>query len=397
MIGRTVRLELNRFDEIPPTLRADSSSDKAVSHVLVDLGRLYHHYYFDTWESQPPDPNPAQFEPLRFLTEGPDFRFQGSGLGASSTAKKQKSNELGQAFCRWFLYEHVGLTYFAHISNVLNRPAHPGFRGLRIVRSSGGGDAPDYLCARKTRGVYLAEAKGRYSSIGFGSKEFASWRSQFEHVLVFDRNNKPRRLKGYIVATRYGTERNVKSVMTTLFAEDPVTPGENDFDDDETQGPNARVAIISTHYSNIFGRLGLRLFAASLRQGFSVPRELSPRAVIWQCLVPPLQGRKFIGGYFTMPGISWESKLGTFIPDNPFVLPPPEPTFFGVELGIAQLLVRATYGEQALLQNIPQMEEADNERMSNFSALRDGTVLAPLDYFRPVVFDFILPSGDGTR
>jgi hypothetical protein len=87
------------------------------------------------------------------------------------------------------LADHFGIAYFAHMNDVLDKSAHPAFGGMR-VECVCRGDVPDYLCAER-RQVSLAEAKGRFSSVGFDTAAFEKWRSQFTRVRVVDSQNIP--------------------------------------------------------------------------------------------------------------------------------------------------------------------------------------------------------------
>ena len=91
--------------------------------LLVPLASLYHHYYLDSHGKDRPNPDPAQFEHLQFLLPTNDFRIQGDGIGVSTSVRRHRSNELGHAFCRWFLHDHLNITYFAHMEHVLSRKA----------------------------------------------------------------------------------------------------------------------------------------------------------------------------------------------------------------------------------------------------------------------------------
>src|SRR5262249_28731466 len=71
----------------------------------------------------PPNPDPAHFEHLSFFCPVPHLRLRGEGIGSSLAFRISRSNDLGQAFCRWFLYTHLNITYFAHMHTLLNKPA----------------------------------------------------------------------------------------------------------------------------------------------------------------------------------------------------------------------------------------------------------------------------------
>ncbi|PYU02410.1 MAG: hypothetical protein DMG38_00410 [Acidobacteria bacterium] len=111
------------------------------------------------------------------------------------------------------------------MSDVLGKSTHAAFGGMRVERVCRG-DVPDYLCARGVVEPLLAEAKGRFSSIGFGTAAFKGWRSQFTRIRVVDAANVPRNTKGYIVATQFVTESQPAQTRTTSFVEDPNTEGQ---------------------------------------------------------------------------------------------------------------------------------------------------------------------------
>jgi hypothetical protein len=260
---KTLTLALNHYPAVPPSLRVSPDVDAARATLPVDLGNLYHHYYLDSFGRTCPSPDPAQFEHVQFLLPCRDFRFQGAGLGVSPAIRRHRSAELGQAFCRWFLHEHLDITYFAHLESLLDRQLHRPFEDFRIDRIAPG-DTPDYFCARDMRHVFLAEAKGRYSPVGFGTKEFAAWRSQFTRVGYRDASGTQRRIKGHIVATRFATENSAR-VQSGIWAEDPESPGERPLDADASAALGT--AIIASHYGGVAEKLNQPLLASALASG----------------------------------------------------------------------------------------------------------------------------------
>lgn len=249
---KTLALALNRFATIPHSLREEAATNTPRVEITFDLGSLYHHYYLDSYGRTPPDPDPAQFEYLRFLLPTTDFRLRGDGIATSTVIRRHSSTALGQAFCRMFLHDHLGIAYFAHMEHVLDRALHPAFSSIRVERIQSG-DAPDYFCAQNVNKVLLSEAKGRYPSIGFANKEFEKWRTQFTRVAVKESNGRHRRVKGYIVATRFATEEK-PSLKSGLFEEDPDSPGQLPLAED--QGRELGSAIMALHYSDIALKLG---------------------------------------------------------------------------------------------------------------------------------------------
>src|SRR5690349_3827841 len=131
---KLLSLALNKYSVVPHSLRLSPTVNSPTSTVSVDLANLYHHYYLDSFDKAPPSPDPAHFEHVNFLLPTVDFRFQGGGLGIAPAIRRHRSNELGQAFCRWFLHDHLGIIYFAHMEHLLDRQLHRAFDGFRIER-----------------------------------------------------------------------------------------------------------------------------------------------------------------------------------------------------------------------------------------------------------------------
>ncbi len=336
--------------------------------------------FMDSYDVRPPNPNPAEFEYLQFLTNTADFRFQSDGPGANTSKRRSISSEMGQAFCRWFLHDHLGIPYFAHMQDVLDKESHPAFNGMKIIRSQTG-DVPDYLCARSVNRPYIAEAKGRYSSIGFKTKEFQTWRSQFSRIQILDRNSRPVRLKGFIVGTRYATEENKSSLKSTIYAEDPETDGNTVIDDVSSSA--LALGIMAVHYSRPLLKIGQRLLSAALKDGFEIPNEIQFQMAPWTCLVPPFQGRQFIGGLYT-PGLPTEQFIQMLMEQKlPSILDLSRPprTFIGIDLHVIKKLAKAARGDWVALREIESLT-LNAERPSQLNWLADGTVSAPEEFFR---------------
>lgn len=382
-MNKIIKLGLNKYPTIPHTLRSTLKRNQPAQEISVGLAQLFHHYYLDTYGRRPPSPDPTQFEHVRFLLPTSDFRFQGGGLGISTVARRSRSCELGQAFCRWFLHEHLNITYFAHMGDLLDRQLHRAFGGCSISRIKSG-DTPDYFCAESVDRVFLAEAKGRYTSIGFATKEFDGWREQFNRVQVLDAAGIPRSVKGHVVATRFATERDSNVVRTTLLAEDPQSPGERPLD-----GELARVlgsAIIGSHYSRIAEKLDQPLLAAALRNGITLPQEILIPVVIWELAIDPLKGRRFVGGYFSpdeTPAFQITDDKFVARRSDPFRLDGPRATFFGVEEKIFRQIVSVCRSAGRLNEQVNQLENIELI-YSGISMLRDGSVIGPAEFFLPV-------------
>jgi hypothetical protein len=162
-MNRSVEFRLRDVSPIPQTLRADSQLDAPGHEIEVNLGQLFLHYYFDSYPSGPPNPDPSQFEYLQLVSSSPDFRFHAHVAHASLVKRRSLSTDMGQAFCRLMLADHFGVVHFAHMSEVLGKAAHAAFGGMRVERISPG-DVPDYLCAREAtalRSVQVALSHAR--------------------------------------------------------------------------------------------------------------------------------------------------------------------------------------------------------------------------------------------
>lgn len=386
-MDKTILLGLNEYDPLPRSLCEPASNDVPKAQLDVDLAKLYHHYYLDTYGKRPPSPNPAHFEHVRFLVPDKEFRFLGNGLGASTSARRSKSTELGQAFCRWFLHEHLGIAYFAHISEMLDRQRVRGIAGCTIERTAAG-DTPDYLCAENASAIYLGEAKGRYTPISFKSKEFVAWRNQFKRVRVLDDTGTPCRIKGHIVATRFATEEDGARIQSKIFAEDPQTEGERRLG--ETASSGLAMATIGIHFSHIAEKLNQPLLSAALWNGVRLPDEILVPAFLWRLELDTVKNRRFVGGYY--PGPTGESAFklqdGNLVrrPVDPFRLDQPLGTFVGLEVEVFRSLVASCRSTGVVGPRLPRIDPG--ERIySAISLLRDGSVLGPMDLFTPVAFE----------
>lgn len=377
---KSVRINLRDFGSIPASLRVRQTSNIPVETVPVDLGRLYHHYYMDSYGLRPPNPDPSDFEYLRFLSHTPDFRFIGKGPGVGTAKRRSISNEMGQSFCRWFLHDHLGIIYFAHMEHVVGKETHRAFNGMKVIRTSQG-DVPDYLCARSVMEPGIAEAKGRFSAVSFDGVQFQEWRDQFSRIQIENRDGTPRALKGYIVGTRFATEKNRPSVLSSVYAEDPSTKGESVGREDEIADLGR--GIIAVHYAIPLQKIGLHLLSAALADGFVVPEDLSFRVAVWKCRFPPLEGHLFAGGlYSRTPGSIVSRYLSPGVEQLPALidLGRARAMFVGIDLDILQRIRNALLGNWEVLGRLGTLD-VDDARPSQLNWLRDGTVTAPEEFF----------------
>lgn len=377
---RTLRLALNEFPIIPNSLRAIRAIDVAAPDVTVNLANLYHHFYFDSYGMRP-DPDPAHFEYLRFILPIDEFRLRGDGIGANTESRRSHSNALGRAFCRTFLHDHLGVAYFAHLNQVINHKMRTDFSGLRIQRVEKG-DTPDYFCAKSINKVFLAEAKGRYPSISFNNREFDDWRKQFSRIIVKDSSQKALSIKGFIVATRFATEAK-PSIKSGIFAEDPESPGDSALDEARSQGLGALIQRF--HYSGIAQKLNQPILSSALFYGYQLPKEIQFPVVIWELMFGPLQGKRFVGGYYPSSEYSLplQYKNGQVISKyDPLRLDCGRGTFLGLEERIFRQVVAIVRGGKNDF-GVEQFEQIE-PFYSGISILRDGSVISPVEFFLPV-------------
>ncbi|NEJ17719.1 hypothetical protein GR211_33265 [Rhizobium leguminosarum] len=376
---KTINIAINKFPVTPPLLMDASGAVR--SSLDINLAALYHHYYLDCYGRVPPNPDPAQFEHVQLLTTQTELRVRGDGLGANPATRQHRSNELGQAFFRWFLDQYLDIPFFAHMHDALQGRLTNMLNGFEVERIAGG-DAPDYLCASDANHVFLGEAKGRIDAISFGSKDFATWRKQFDRVKVTDPSGTVRSVKGFIVAIRFARESQPR-VKSLLLAEDPATRGEPFRDG----SPALRNVVVSLHYGSVAQKLDQPLLAAALRTLTTVPAEILFPVVTWECLFEPFKGLLFVGGYYQSEGghdpFMMTPEGATLNPLRPLRLDLAKGTFFGLELGQFKRIVEAARGGTDTLSNLRALNRFPFV-YSAISYLRDGSILGPAEMFRPV-------------
>lgn len=377
-MNKTIEFELSNFPTVPNELRVMPFVNNAGTEFVVDLSRLYHHYYTDTYGITPISPDHTNFEYLRFLHHSKDFRFLETRVSVSEANKRIISFKLGQAFCRYFLYEFCGITYFADMDKVLNKQLHPAFDGMKIIRLSNG-DVPDYLCAKSVSKPFIGEAKGRFSNISFTSSEFNEWRAQFTRISISNKYGITKKLKGYIVGTKFTTEQNRPTNKSKLLAEDPETIGNEGLTENELGLGGGCMAI---HYSRLISKLGLNLLASSLEEGFTVPEDIQYNLPVWECNYPPLKGEKFVGGYISDTEAVFRYLENGNVIYNPNILRLglPTPSFYGIRESTFKTLRKVCLGQWDMLSEISELPDTEY-RASNIAWLRDGSITGALDFF----------------
>lgn len=383
-MNRHLKLGLKDFSQIPHELRKNASKNKPGDEIRVNLKSLFHHVFIDRMHEIPIGVNHEYIHYKNHVNSDRLLRFQRKFLGANKEIKIRERNKLGRGFCRWFLHEHCGINYFDDLENILGGEVSSKFGAFTIERSHSG-DIPDFFCAKNTNEFFIAEAKGTSKSISFKNQRFKAWRKQFDRIEIKNKAGKNVSVKGYIVATRLLDESSFPNVNPTLLAEDPHTPGEITLSDSDIQ--NSATPIVANHYSKIFQILNLPLVSSSLKNNFQLDEDINFELPVWECLVPPLKGKKFIGGYFSERYLpfykSFSDETFDFIyrANLSFKNIP----FFGLEINIANQIRLAS------LRGIKQLNELtildineDIQSSSNdyLSVLRDGTVYSSLDYFK---------------
>lgn len=388
---KTVKLALSKFPAVPASLEDPANPGNARSEILVELSDLYHHYYLQSFDAAPPDPDPAHFEHVRLLEPTTPFRFQPNGLGANKTKRQNNSNELGEAFCRWFLDKHLEISHVARIEDVRDHGALAFAHGVSVeTDTTVEGDAPDYFCVNASGDVFLSEAKGTITPVGFKTAKFATWRKQFDRVRVLDPSGTPMSVKGYIVAMRWAIHTHSENIFTKLSAEDPQTPGERRFVD---EGGVLGSAIRSLHYATSLSKLRQPVLASALRTGTRISPELSFQVVLWESFLPSLKGLRFVGGYYPsdrgggLPYYLDDGKL-VFHPKDPFRLDLASGTFFGIEEQVFRQLVNTARQGPELLRELRRLERRVTG-YSGVSYLPDGHILGQVELFYPVATDAV--------
>jgi hypothetical protein len=229
---------------------------------------------------------------------------------------------------------------------------------------------------------YLAEAKGRTSSISFNSRDFQAWRRQFERILVLNDAGVSCILKGFVVATRFGTELQGR-VRSRIYVDDPQTLGREAMTSDD--GIRLTNWIKAIHYSYLASKLDQPILAASLRHGFLLPEEIRVIGTVWTSAFPPLRDQAFVGGYYLASDDSpWrlgEDGKVIFRQRAPFRLGVPRGTFFGLdETTFRSMVDLARRGSSASDALRPQ---GTDFVYSAISRLRDGSIVAPIEFFAP--------------
>lgn len=392
-LKKTIKLNLKDVSPVPKSLRGRGGAADPAGEIAIDFQSLAHHLYIDTFDIEPPDPNPEADTYRRFVANTQDFRWFGKGLGSHKEVRIGLMNRFGKAFCRWVLHDHFDVVYFAHMDQVLGGNAISQAQGVRVERISSG-DTPDYLCAIRSFGVCLAEAKGRAGTIGFDKPEFQAWRDQFSRVEVRNASGDQESVKGFIVATRMVSDDRPKT-FSTMWIEDPRSPGEAR--GGEAIDPGLSELVGRRHYSAILSRLRLPLYSEALRQGAVVAEEVSPQMGVWEFLLPPLRGMLFVGGYIPARGFDpravwWDWPRSQYWSNVQLDLTARGSLFFGLQLdryrGIRSLIVTEDEDFRSVEGSFPERARSRDDFLTELprgtSLLKDWSLLCPLEYVRLV-------------
>ena len=128
------------------------------------------------------------------------------------------------------------------------------------------------------------------------------------------------------------------------------------------------------------------LLASALLNGFELPNELRFNMAIWELVAGPLQGRQFVGGYYSRDDvqISEDTNRQTLVfgAKNVFDLQAPNVTFFGLEIDVYRSLLEFARTDISRLNIQPAFELETLFFDSSASILRDGSIIAPIQYLR---------------
>ena len=372
---RTVELHMKAFPAIPASLEDDTNPEGHALDIEVPILDLFLHYWKDKYGVDPgPEPTLSQFEYVNFITDSDDLRFK-RGFGAQKEAKRNMSNELGRAFARWFLTEHLDMEYFADLDAVLTSQPVPQLGSHHVERIEDG-DLPDFVAVDASRDIAFVEAKGRRSKIAFTKPEFQDWRDQVERVALVDRSGEYVSAKGYVVATRIVTADNPRT-YAGLYAEDPWTHGERRYE----RGADAHLGVIALHYGTVLSRLRLDLLAAALLENFTLDEQVTIPAARWTGRHHRISGRRFIGGVSRWP-LSAVFPRGWWPhgPTAPWDLDAPSTTFFGIEEGVLRAVRRIINRGREYANEVEPLV-LDGEPTTTLVTHRDGLVMGPVNYF----------------
>ena len=383
-MNRSIVLALNQFPVPPPKLTGLAGQLASGAEIVCDVKSVMHHYFLAKFGASAEDRGSYEYE--GFLTEGPDWRFRGRGIGADKESKRNVSNELAKGLARWFFDNYLDFTYFCPFEDLVGRVNDDGSQWKRAAD----GDLPDYVCGKGVPDPNLLEVKGRYESVTFAAKKFSEFRAQIQRAALVNSSGASIQVKGFVSVARWATQ-DTPRVRTRLLVEDPVTrgepPGANGFP------PAIGRAMVRGHYGPVLAMLQLPLHAAAIRAGQMIVDQTGATRGVWECVWGGLKGRRFIGGL--LPGsadfgcaLPWwflnADILGTFWQaiqwGSPFVLAP-APQFFGLEEHVMKTLLDAIRLDREA-RDIPIAEVPQD--LNGLSMHRDGTVLGPASYFRPV-------------
>jgi hypothetical protein len=387
---RTVVLEA--VGHAPPSTaktRTDGFHDLA-----FNLRTVFHAGYIEVHDRPPKaGTNPFLDEYANLLAEGTDeLRWTSPGI-ARGDHKGSESQKLGRIFARAYLAKH-GYKWFPDIKDLLRSPE----RGWSAVRPAEG-DMPDWLIGGDGK-FAIAEAKGTHSSVHATSTVLdEKWRPQVTNVEV-RKNKKKVSLKSWLVATRWVTEDQRKTVPKQ-YVEDPDPPEEESLRRDDE--PSFTTWLAHLHTAKNLNRLAQYRTAARVLASAST-RDSIPAAtpITWTCTAPGLQNLTFVGRPLGAPPAASEFLSPI---DYHFIvrmLPSPPETwrrwerlreallddlfeslwFDGLAVPVLTALVR-DQPPPGLAQMGIEEEDQSDRAIPGVSLLPDGSLLAPLSLMKP--------------
>jgi hypothetical protein len=251
----------------------------------LDLKKVFHWGFVVNHGLSPrPGTNPLFDAYSQLLDDGEELRFIEPGIGADRDSRIAQSGLLGRAFAMGVLNELYGYTWCASISNLKNKP----YNGWTVEKAAKG-NMPDWLVGNERGEAVVVEAKGTHDPIKTDTPEFDGFRRQVRNVKV-SHNGDPKNLDTYIIMTRFVLASSPED-KPEMVIEDPPLEGNVVTGDDR---PSLAIWLSRNHMISNLERIGQYDLIVSMdRPGIRTGYRL-----IWECILPGLEGVQFIGRSF---------------------------------------------------------------------------------------------------
>lgn len=226
---RSQRFIINPSLACPNHLRA--ASGRPMSQISFDLDDVARCAWNEILQTAPRSTSLFTFfEDL--LAPGPNLVWREKGLGRGTEMRRSFSGMFGRFFARAYLQIHHDFVWFAAIDGDMFHLS-PNWRVRRKPGSKT--EMPDWICARPGE-LVIGEAKGSHqkgsATRGGIPGPVKTAEGQIRGVRVEKRIRvgsrtvwRPRRVKGWAVMSRWGTENPPRDPF--LYALDPETEGKS--------------------------------------------------------------------------------------------------------------------------------------------------------------------------